>query len=126
MDINCFSRYSSPLSFYEKHGCNMIALNITWARINYRLASILLLYALVWCYTLTNYLPLSSLSFLLGVMTLPFTFRQSFKSPSYRYGIIAALFVAICFLVPVKTNLFFCLGFALFFLAESFSIRASF
>jgi hypothetical protein len=57
------------------------------ARINYKLILILFLYGIVWCFTLADYLPFSSLSFLLGLVTLPFTFGKQSKKISYRYGI---------------------------------------
>ncbi len=84
-------------------------------------ACLLLGYLLIWIFLLHDYLPPTSLSFLLGIMALPFTIDKR-QAPGSLVGCAAMTIVTVilAFLVPVKTFLFFSIGLALFLLCNSY------
>jgi exosortase N len=86
-----------------------------------------LCYAVISMHVLHNYIHVFSLSFLLGIMAFPFTLqRGNYPSYSYRYAVVAFLWLLACYVVPVKTLLFFSTGFAVMFLVETWYGKADF
>lgn len=75
---------------------------------------------------LRNYLPFQSVNFILGLMALPFVLQiQGRERRSYRFGWIVLVCSILCFIIPVKTLLYFTVCFALFFLTEYFYGRVN-
>jgi exosortase N len=78
-------------------------------------------YILVLIFGLQRYLSSQPVNFLLGLMALPFVLKPDLaQKSSYRYGIVTIVWMALCFLMPVKTLLYFSVAFALLFFTESF------
>ena len=74
-----------------------------------------------------NYIHALSLSFLLGMLAFPFTLQRGmYPAFTYRYAIVAILWLLACYFVPVKTLLFFSTGFAVLFLIETCFGKAGF
>jgi exosortase N len=76
---------------------------------------------------LKDYFDVFSLPGILGLMAMFFGISKGQGGPfSFRYAIAAVVFLALSFLVPVKTLLYFAIGFSYFFLAETKGIRIRF
>lgn len=85
---------------------------------------LLLVYTAIWVWALRDFLPLTSLSFILVMWTLPFTMRkEGYRPLSPGWMATALLFLLLSFLVPVKTLLYFTIGSALFLLLPLVSCR---
>lgn len=70
---------------------------------------------------LQDFIDPTSLHFLLGLLALPFTFTcRRNQQAAYGWALASAACSLLCFLMPVKTILFFSIGFAGFFLARFF------
>jgi exosortase N len=83
-------------------------------------------YVIVCLFTLGDYLKPLSLPFILGSMALHFIIQKSTPRFSPRYGYASLFFLVLSFLIPVKTLLYFSIGYALFFLAENNGYRIRF
>ncbi len=83
-------------------------------------------FALTAVLALNDFLQWQSLQVLLGFMAFPFTVAQA-KNKKFRYGwfIAAAGCALFCFAIPVKTALFFSVGFSGFALLAFFGKRAT-
>lgn len=85
---------------------------------------LLLVYTVIWAWVLCDYLPPTSLPFVLAVCALPFTLRkEAFRPLPAGWLCAALLFLLLSFLVPVKTLLYFTIGSALFLLLPMASCR---
>src|SRR4051812_9041495 len=83
-------------------------------------------YILIAIFTFRNYLLPGSVNFILGFLALPFAWRSdAAKKGSYRYGWMTFVWLVLCFIMHVKTLLYFSIGFALIFFTESFYGRSS-
>lgn len=77
--------------------------------------------------SLQDYVNLESLSFVLGMLALPFTFTKPQRQPSsYGYIVLACLCLLLTFAIPVKTLLFFGIGFCIFALLQAGGIKPGF
>lgn len=84
-------------------------------------------YLMIWLLLLTEYLPFSSLPFVLALFALPFTIGATKDAGiSGVYILLSVLCIILSFVVPVKTLLFFSIGFAVFVLIESYAGRVGF
>jgi exosortase N len=73
-----------------------------------------------------NYLLIGSVNFMLGLLALPFAWKVDHtKKCNYRYGWLTLALLLLCFLMPVKTLLYFSIGFALLFFTECFYGKTS-
>ncbi len=88
-----------------------------------QVALLLAVYIFIWSSVLYAYLPFVSLSFLLGVLALLFTCTKTSNVISYRYALIALIWLVASFFVPVKTFLYFSICFSIFFLIEALGYR---
>jgi exosortase N len=78
-------------------------------------------YFLIAATVLTSYLSFTLSGLVLGVITLPIVLRSyGDRDRSYRYAWITLFPGILCFLMPVKTLLFFTVCFALIFVREIF------
>ncbi|MFI5129567.1 MAG: exosortase N [Chitinophagales bacterium] len=78
-------------------------------------------YILVAIATFRNYLLIGSVNFMLGLLALPFAWKTNpGKKGNYRYGWVTLVLLILCFIMPVKTLLYFSIGFALLFFTEAF------
>ena len=78
-------------------------------------------YVVIAAVGLQNYLVIGSVNFMLGVMALPFACKTNpANRGGRRYGWISLAGLALCFMMPVKTLLYFSIGFAILFFSESF------
>ena len=68
---------------------------------------------------LRNYLPWSSVNFVLGICAIPVIIPKTKRQPSSRFAWFTALSGFICFLVPVQTFLYFTIISALLWAIES-------
>ena len=87
---------------------------------------LLLVYAGIWGSVLWNFLPLTSLSFILALWTLPFTLRKEDRGFSFGWTLVVLLFVGLSLVVSVKTLLYFSIGGALLLLLPMLSYRPTF
>src|SRR6185436_9426230 len=70
---------------------------------------------------LKNYVFIGSVNMVLALVAIPFAWKiDPAKKGNYRYGWLMLALLVICFLMPVKTLLYFSIGFALLFFTESF------
>jgi exosortase N len=77
-------------------------------------------YLLIAAIGLAHYLSLTSASFLMGLVALPFTLHvYTGQGKSYRYAWVTFVAASLCFFMPVKTLLFFTICFAIIFVRES-------
>lgn len=97
-----------------------------WIKSNARVLLFAAGYFAIWLLMLNTYLPFTSLPFILGLLALPFTIKKSNTAYSKKFAVLSVIFIALSFLVPVKTVLFFSIGFALLFLMSSFVGDAGF
>lgn len=77
-------------------------------------------------FTSHHYLQPGSLSFIAGMMSLILLAEKQNRIASARYAIVALVFVILTLLAPVKTLMYFSLGFALFYLFEGLQYRLGF
>lgn len=88
---------------------------------------LLLVYTGIWVGVLRDYMPFTSLSFVLAAWALPFTLRKEEGRPlPAAWKSTTLLFLLLSFVVPVKTLLYFSIGGALFLLLPLFSYRPTF
>ncbi|HZH95653.1 MAG TPA: hypothetical protein VEY06_07195, partial [Flavisolibacter sp.] len=80
-------------------------------------------YGVIWSLVLYRYLPLTSLNFLLGALALLFTINKSDTGSNYRYAVVASICIAASVFIPVKTFVYFSIGFSVFFFIESLGYR---
>src|SRR5258706_10738295 len=78
-------------------------------------------YIIVGIVTFRNYLVIGSVNVMLGLLALPFAWRtDSSKKGKGRYGWLCMALLILGFIMPVKTLLYFMIGFALLFFTERF------
>jgi exosortase N len=83
-------------------------------------------YILVLIATCKSYLMVGTVNLMLGVLALPFAWKVNpGRKGNYRYGWLTLGLLILCFIVPVKTLLYFSIGFALLFFTESFYGKTS-
>lgn len=75
---------------------------------------------------LQYYLAHHTLSFVLGLLALPFTLRKGEGRFGYRYAAAALLVMGAAYLMPVSTLLYFSTGFAVFFLLQALALEPRF
>lgn len=96
-------------------------------RQNLKAGMLLVAYLGIWIFALRDFLPLTSLPFALALMTMPFTLQKGeCEKLSVGWTITAMLCIVLSFLVPVKTLLYFSIGWALLLLLPAFSCRPGF
>lgn len=78
-------------------------------------------YLLIFAFVLRKYIAWQSINVILGIVIIPLVTRVSTtNNNSLKQGVIAAVVVALSFLLPVKTMLFVSVLFAIVFLANCF------
>ena len=83
-------------------------------------------YVLIAAAGLQHYILIGSVNFILGVLAMPFVWKTDpAKKGSNRYGWITIAWLVLCFVMPVKTLLYFSIGFAILFFSESFYGKTS-
>lgn len=105
-----------------------LAVNINgWLKDNKKVIAFAAAYLGIWFLTLTAYLPFYSLTFALAFFAFPFTIIKKYTSTiRWPFVFLSVLFVSLSFIVPVKTVLFFSIGFAVFVLIGDYVGRAGF
>jgi exosortase N len=73
-----------------------------------------------------DYLRFASLSFIAGTMSVVLLSEKAERKVSHRYAIVSMIFLLLTIMAPVKTLLYFSMGFALFYLVESLKYRLNF
>jgi exosortase N len=68
---------------------------------------------------LQNYIQPGSMNVMLGLLAVIFACKTDPAKKSYRYGWLTFAMFLLCFFMPVKTLLFFSIGFGLLFFTES-------
>lgn len=108
----------------------MISLSVATATLSKpkaKAALLLLVYAGIWGYALRDFMPPTSLAFILALWALPFTLRREEGSrPAPAWMLTTGAFLGLSFLVPVKTLLYFGIGGALFLLLPLVAYRPTF
>lgn len=106
---------------------SLSAATATFTGSRFKAGALLLVYAGIWICVLRDFLPLTSVSFILALWTLPFTLRkEEGKRLPLSWMLMALLCLLISFLVPVKTLLYFSIGWAVLLLLPAFSYRPTF
>jgi exosortase N len=96
----------------------------SWPRVDGRRSLLFVGFAVLTLFCLRGYINPFSLPAILGMVALPFTVhRATTERTPKRYLIAAACFLLLTALVPVKTILFFALGFSIFYLIEAHGFR---
>jgi exosortase N len=92
-------------------------------RITFLLAASVILVAVVF---LREYLNQQLFTLILGVVALPFVIQVRTGTKSYRFAVIAGIFMTIAAFVPVSTMVYFAMIAMLLFLTESYFGRVNF
>lgn len=87
--------------------------------VNRKLVAGVVLYGTLAVIGLHEYVELSSVNFLLGVLALTMVFSSSRGPVSYRFAWVAILFSVLAIMLPVKTFLYFAIGAAMLLVVES-------
>lgn len=100
---------------------------LTGARAKEKAGLLLLVYIGIWVGVLRDFMPFTSLSFVVAVWALPFTLRrEAYRPLPAVWAGMALLFLLLTFVVPVKTLLYFSVGGAFFLLLPLFACRPTF
>src|SRR5258705_4883626 len=83
-------------------------------------------YLLIALFSFGHYILPGSVNLILGLLALPFSWKPDpSKKGSYRYGWLTLALMVLCFIMPVKTLLYFSIGFALLYFTESYYGKTS-
>lgn len=98
----------------------MITLSLTGQQKNqaWLIAMIAVLYALSGIYLLRDYIPWTSVNFIIGMISLPLIAGRAKGARSVRFGWMSIIFSLISFVIPVQTAYYMAICCALLFIAE--------
>lgn len=100
---------------------------LTGTRSKEKAGLLLLVYIGIWVGVLRDYMPFTSLSFVLVAWALPFTLhKEAYRPLPAAWTLMVLGFLLLSFVVPVKTLLYFSVGGALFLMLPLFSYRPAF